>query len=129
MKKNGYIIPNGVVLETHENKTMVFLTELGYTIELIPPKPAEYRAKTPDAKINGKYWEVKAPKGNGKHTIDHILERAASQSANVIIDLRRAKAPVRSLAKVKFGALKRSKLKNVVVITKDGKLLDVKGTF
>ena len=32
----GKIIPNGVVLETHEMATVVFLTEKGYNIELIP---------------------------------------------------------------------------------------------
>jgi hypothetical protein len=109
--KKGYIVPNGVALETHENKTVVFLTELGFVVELIPPRPNDYRVKTPDAKINGKSWEIKAPRGNGKYTIDHILERAASQSPNVIIDLRRAKAPVRSLAQVRSGAEKRKKLR------------------
>lgn len=34
--KQGRIIPNGVSLERHENDTIVFFTNLGYTIELIP---------------------------------------------------------------------------------------------
>ena len=32
----GQIIPNGVVLDTHEMATVVFLTEMGKDIELIP---------------------------------------------------------------------------------------------
>ena len=126
--KKGYIIPNGVVLEKHEYKTVVFLTELGYIVELIPPRPQE-QVKTPDAKINGKFWEIKAPRNNGKYTIDHMLEHAKSQSANIIVDLRRSKAPVRSLAKIKHGVSKRTKLKNVVVITKGRELLDIKGSL
>lgn len=34
--KKGKIIPNGVVLKNHENATVVFLTELGFDVELIP---------------------------------------------------------------------------------------------
>jgi hypothetical protein len=35
--KKGKIIPNGVSLERHESETVVFFTELGYEVELIPP--------------------------------------------------------------------------------------------
>ncbi len=127
--KKGYIIPNGVAMETHENKTVVFLTELGFVVELVPSRPTIRQSKTPDAIINGKEWEIKSPKKNGKYTIEHMLQSAEKQSPNVIIDLRRNTAPVRSLAKIKHRAGLRNKLKNVVVITKDGRIIDIKGSL
>ena len=45
--KIGKITPNGVSLEKHENDTVVFFTNLGYNIELIPPSNTP-KAKTPD---------------------------------------------------------------------------------
>lgn len=35
-KRKGKIIPNGVVLETHEMATVVLLTEMGIDVELVP---------------------------------------------------------------------------------------------
>lgn len=34
--KQGKITTNGVVLHTHENATVVYLTQKGYSISLIP---------------------------------------------------------------------------------------------
>jgi hypothetical protein len=34
--KQGKITPNGVVLHTHENATVVFLTGQGFDVELLP---------------------------------------------------------------------------------------------
>lgn len=44
--RKGRIIPNGVVLEVHEYRTVLFFTELGYDVELIPKsnKPGEHSA-------------------------------------------------------------------------------------
>jgi hypothetical protein len=127
--KKGYIIPNGVVLEAHENKTVVFLTELGYAVELIPPRPTEYQSKTPDVKINGKMWEVKCPRNNGKHTIQHMMQTASKQASNLIVDLCRARAPLRSLSLIKSESSRRSRLKNVIVITKNREVLYIKGSL
>ena len=129
MKRKGHIIPNGVALEKHENKTVVLLTELGFIVELIPPRPQQPHTKTPDAKINGKYWEIKSPRKNGKYTIQHMMQTASKQSINLIIDLRRTTAPVRSLSLINHESRLRSKLKNVIVITKEGKIVDIKGSI
>lgn len=51
--KQGKITTNGVVLETHENVTVVFLTQQGYDIELIPPSNIK-GVKTADIKMNNK---------------------------------------------------------------------------
>lgn len=62
MKKKGKITPNGVVLKTHENATAVFLTEQGFDVELIPASNIE-GVHTPDIKMDGLKWEMKAPLG------------------------------------------------------------------
>lgn len=64
MKKQGKITPNGVVLRTHENATAVFLTEQGFDIELIPTSNIQ-GVHTPDIKMHGVKWEMKAPTGEG----------------------------------------------------------------
>lgn len=56
-KNKGKIIPNGVVLKTHESATVVFLTEQGYDIELIP-KINIQGVHTPDIRI-GKSKSIK----------------------------------------------------------------------
>ena len=53
MMKIGKIIPNGVSLEKHENDTVIFFTNLGFNIELIPPSNTP-KAKTPDFIMDGK---------------------------------------------------------------------------
>ena len=64
----GIITPNGVVLQEHESATVVFLTDLGYDIELIPRSQTEGVHK-PDIIMDGLMWEMKAPKGDGKWVI------------------------------------------------------------
>ena len=90
MANKGTITPNGVVLEAYELATVVFFTELGYDVELVPRSNTEGVHK-PDILMDGLEWEIKAPKGEGKSLIKNTLQKAARQSANVIIDLRRAK--------------------------------------
>ncbi|MHC1716339.1 MAG: hypothetical protein AB9915_00380 [Candidatus Dojkabacteria bacterium] len=87
-KKQGKIIANGVVLEKHENATVVFLTSKGFNIELIPPV---LERKTPDIKMEKLFWEIKRPTGNSKYTIPHAFKSALKQSPNIIFDLRSSK--------------------------------------
>ena len=56
-RKFGKIIPNGVSLEKHENNTVVFFTNLGHNVELIPPSNTP-KAKTPDFMMDGQAWEM-----------------------------------------------------------------------
>ena len=85
MKKKGKITPNGVVLKTYENATVVFLTEQGIDIDLIPTSNAE-GVHTPDIKMNGLEWEMKAPLGVGKQLMENTIQRALKQSENIIVD-------------------------------------------
>lgn len=89
-RKTGTITPNGIKLEEHEYDTVLFLTEQGFDVELIPPS-TEKGSKTPDIRMDGYVWEMKSPIGKGKWVIKNIMQKASHQSENVIIDLRRLK--------------------------------------
>lgn len=88
----GALIQNGVHLEDHEYETVKYFLDLGADIELIPPSQIKY-LRMPDIIMNGISWEMKSPVGKGKYTIQNILQSAAGQSRNIIIDLRRCKMP------------------------------------
>jgi len=88
----GALIQNGVHLEDHEYETVKYFLDLGADVELIPPSQIKY-LRMPDIIMNGISWEMKSPVGKGKYTIQNILQSAAGQSRNIIIDLRRCKMP------------------------------------
>ncbi|MBR3143730.1 hypothetical protein IKF12_00805 [Candidatus Saccharibacteria bacterium] len=84
--------------------------------------------KTPDLKINGVEWELKSPQGNGVKTIENILKKATKQSKNIILDLSRIKMNgTQALSRTKY-YLRNNKhgIKNLLVITKNHKVIDLK---
>lgn len=122
--KSGKIIPNGVSLEKHELDTVLVFTELGYDVELIPVSFAP-RAKSPDIIILGKIWEMKSPTGHGDSTLEHNFKKAAKQSENVIIDLRRTKIQDKvALGQLEHLFSKSKRVKRMKVITKNKKVVD-----
>jgi len=122
--KKGKIIPNGVILKPHELRTVVFLTEQGYDVELIPKVDKE-GVRTPDIKINNLKWEMKSPKGAGRYLIQNTIQKAIKQSHNIIIDLRRAKRPQEKCLRETKTELEKSKsLRRLKIITKKGVMLD-----
>ena len=124
MKKRGKITPNGVVLKTHENATAVFLTEQGFDVDLIPTSNIE-GVHTPDIKIKGLEWEMKAPTGEGKYLMANTIQRAVKQSRNVIVDLRHTKRhQTKCLRELENEFKKSGSLKRLKIITKSGKTLD-----
>jgi hypothetical protein len=124
--KRGIITPNGVALEKHENDTVVYFTELGYDIELIPPSKSP-KSRQPDFIMNGLPWEMKSPMSNGSRTIEHAVRSASKQSENIIIDLRRSKMDdERAMAQIKFHASKRTNIRRLIVIIKKGAHIDIK---
>ena len=84
----GKIIPNGVKPELHEMDTILYFTNLGKDVELIPASHTPGN-KTPDFIIDGLKWEAKTPTNSNRSAIERTLYRASCQSCNVIIDLRR----------------------------------------
>ena len=124
MKKKGKITPNGVVLKTHENATAVFLTEQGFDVELIPASNIE-GVHTPDIKMDGLKWEMKAPLGEGNQLMENTIQRTLRQSQNIIIDLRHTKRhQTKCLRELEKQFLNKKGIKRLKVITKSGKTLD-----
>lgn len=123
-KSKGKIIPNGVILKTHENATVVFLTEQGFDVELIP-KSNQQGVHTPDIIVNGIKWEIKSPKGGGSSLMKNTIQKALKQSCFVIIDLRRTKRHQEKCLRELERQFSNSKsIKKLLVITKANKTIE-----
>lgn len=82
--------------------------------------------KTPDFKIDGRLWELKSPTGNGKHNIQHTLQRAALQSENIIFDARRSRIHANRLKGEILRQLKLIKtIKRLILIERSGKVVAI----
>ncbi len=126
MTKTGKIIPNGVSLEKHEYDTILFLTNLGYDVELIPPSNIP-NVRTPDFKMDGLKWEMKSPKGKSRSTLEHAFQTAIKQSTNIVFDLRRIQIPNDKAVVILKQLFDYSKsIKHLLIITKDQRLVDYK---
>ena len=124
--KQGKIIPNGVMLEEHEYKTILFFTELGFDIELIP-KSNKKGIHTADIIMNNTKWELKSPKGKGRWLLENTLQKASKQSPNVIIDLARIKIhQTKCLQELEKQFHKSKKVKQLKIITKSRKMVEFK---
>lgn len=122
--KQGRITPNGVVLQEHEIATVVFLTQQGFDVTIIPPLRLK-GAHTPDIRMLGLEWEIKRPKGQSAHTIKRAFKTALRQSPNIIFDLRGSRLPDEvNIAKLEkeFNDLKT--VKRLMIITKLGAIID-----
>ncbi len=116
----GKIMPNGVLLEKHEYETVLFFTDLGCNVELIPKSN-----NTPDIRMNGLLWEMKAPKGEGRFLIPNTIQRAVKQSKNIVIDLRRTKRhQSKCLREIEHEFHKSTSVRRILVITKSKKLIE-----
>lgn len=82
---------------------------------------------TPDVLIIGLKWEMKSPIGSGANNIQKNMREASAQSENIVIDLRRSKLhQSRALGYIKQFTDRYKKLKRVVVIAKNKRILTIK---
>jgi hypothetical protein len=124
MKKQGRIIANGVILQQHEMSTVVFLTQQGFDVALIPPQRRK-GAHTPDIHMDGLNWEMKRPKGQSAHTIKRAFKTTSRQSANIIFDLRSSKLPDEAnLPKLEKEFTDLRGVKRLMIITKSREIID-----
>lgn len=122
--KKGKIIPNGVILEKHEYKTVLFFTEMGINVELIP-KSERKGVHAPDVIMDELKWEIKSPKGEGKYLMQNTIQKAVKQSKNVIVDLRRTKrSQERCLKELEKEFNNSRSLRRLKIITKSCRILD-----
>lgn len=108
----------------HELDTARFFAVRGYDIEFIPPSnnPGIYSA---DIIMIGIEWEIKSPIGSSRNTLSRNLKRAAKQSHNVILDLRRSKIPENTaVLEIEKRFSEHQSIKRILVIKKNGDLLD-----
>ena len=127
MNKCGHIIiPAGIIPEKHELETANFFAERGLDVEFLAPSYVK-GVYSPDVQIDGRRWEIKSPCGNSRRTIENNYRNAERQSPNVIFDLRRIKLnETISISKIKREfKFRNSKVKRVMIITQDKKLLDL----
>ncbi|MCL1901352.1 MAG: hypothetical protein FWG51_03015 [Firmicutes bacterium] len=126
IKHGKTLVPKGAFPERHELETAWFFNALGKNVEFLVPVDKQH-IKTPDIKMDGIYWEIKAPKNNGKHTIEHLFRKALKQSCNVIFDLRRSKMhPNKCILQLKKQFRLSQKAKILLIITDDYEFLDLK---
>lgn len=115
--------------ERHEYETAKYFAKLGFDIVFIKPRSTKGR-HDPDFFMNDRNWETKSPKVYSKSSFDYNCRKAQKQSEHIIFDLRR----LNKIDEQKYliGLKRWSKMprvKTLLVITKDGNLLDIKGRF
>ena len=109
--------------EKHEFETAKYFANLGKDIVFLKPSliPSTH---TPDIIMDSVEWEIKCPKGGGKHTIETNFRSAIQQSYYLIFDLRRCRVPEnQSINQLEKEFYSRSYLKKMYVIKKNGELL------
>ena len=110
--------------EKHELATAKYFAHLGYEITFLRPSNIK-QVHTPDISMDGHEWELKCPQGKGKHTIEHNIRNALSQSRYIIIDLRRIGIPMeKCLSQLQKEYDIRKDIKKLLVITKSQELLE-----
>ena len=78
----------------------------------------------------GKEWETKSPITYGRASFEHIFRKASKQSCHIVYDLRRLPGKHEQVYIMRLrNAGKSSKVKTLLVISKDGRLLTIKGNF
>ena len=83
--------------------------------------------KTPDFKINGRFWELKSPVGKGKYNIENTLKRAKKQSRFIIYDSRLSKIHIRRIeSELRRLSKDSSYIQKLLLIKKDGQLIEIK---
>ncbi|RSX52659.1 hypothetical protein [Bifidobacterium callimiconis] len=110
-------------LKAHEKLTRDALAANGFTM-WFPERSDEEGVTTADCVINGKTVDFKAPKGNGKNTIDQLLRHAAKQGKAAVIHLQEGRGTMTSELCVESirKSLARRKLEYVLFIDYDGSI-------
>lgn len=115
--------------ERHEYETAKYFAKLGFNIVFIKPSSVK-GSHDPDFFMKNRSWETKSPKTYSKSSFQYNCRKAQKQSEHIIFDLRR----LGRIDEQKYltGLKRWSKMpcvKTLLVITKDGNLLDIKGRF
>lgn len=124
MGKIGIIVPSG--LSPLPNKleftaAQILLDYFQTDIEFV----LRSDHNSADFEIAHQFWELKSPKGSGKHTIEHQFCRAHKQSANLILDARRCKLTMSQIRSRALAQFKMSKtIKRLIIIDKQSQVTE-----
>ena len=117
------VVPANVNPWPHELRVAKILALAGYAVEFIP----ETNTKTADILLDGIEFEIKSPKSANANSLEHILKKAVKQSCNIIIDTSRMKN-VRDDNTRRFLVNQvriRKQINNLIMITKQGQIIDI----
>lgn len=116
----------GAQVNKYEFSAAKILVSIGEPLTFLPTRTV----KTPDILFLGKEWEIKTPLGNSSRTIEDCLRRGSKQSPNIIIDIRFTKLPeTKCLQAIRYHFHRIQQLKNILIITKSGKIIDISSNF
>ena len=111
--------------EKHELETAKYFAARGHDIVFLAPSNIP-GAHTPDILMDGVEWEIKAPKGKSKRTIEQNFRHAVAQSRYIIFDLRRINAPEsQCLSQLYYRFNTKTYVKRLLIIKKNGVLIDL----
>lgn len=117
------VVPANANPWPHELRVAKILALAGYSVEFIP----ETNTKTADILLDGIEFEIKSPKSANANSLEHILKKAVKQSCNIIIDTSRMKN-VRDDNTRRFLINQvriRRQINNLIMITKQGQIIDI----
>ena len=110
--------------EKNEFDTAKFFANRGKDIVFLKPSRIP-NVHTPDILMDGVEWEMKAPVGSSKRTIEVNFRKAVKQSKYIIFDLRAINVPEKQcIAQLEKEFNWRHYLKKMYVIRKNGDLLE-----
>ena len=115
--------------EKHEYETARYVAKRGLDVIFVRPRYTKH-FYTPDFEMAGRVWETKSPVGKSRRTYEDNFRKAMKQSTHIIFDLRRLNTDSeKSCIDVLKKQCATSATRTVLVITRDGRLLTIKGRF
>ena len=115
--------------EPHEEYTAEYFARRGYDVTFLKTSNIK-GSHSPDFLLIGRIWETKSPITYSDSSFEDNFKKAEKQSENVIFDLRRLNKTNESLYLKNL--IKRStsnRIKTLLVINREEKLLTIKGAF
>ena len=116
--------------EKHEYETAKYFANRGFDVVFVGPHYIN-GYHNPDFTMAGRVWETKSPSGESRRTFEDNFRKATKQSEHIIMDLRRLnqKHEEWCIEKLKKESNVSSRVRTMLAITRDGRLLTIKGKF
>lgn len=126
-----YVVDNfHVVLKPSKEEIEIaelLATMYGKAVYLLPRINIPENIQTPDYLIDGKKFDLKSPKGNGKYTLYNLVNRKIKQSYNFIFNLDNTMISLDKIySQISYiFESKSTNFINTIVIIKNNKILNV----